>query len=107
MIDDARIDAIVEQVMSELRQGERVRHGPPPEIPALASPPTSAPAMRHGDNLFPDVDSAVEAANEAYRQLFDLPLSVREQMISHIRRISRENAHLLAQDNQEVACGGE
>ncbi|UCF60489.1 MAG: aldehyde dehydrogenase EutE [Anaerolineaceae bacterium] len=106
MIDDARIEAIVQQVMSELRQGERVRHGPPPEVPAIASPVTSTPTMRHGDNLFPDVDSAVEAANEAYRQLFDLPLSVREQMISHIRRISRENAHLLAQEAwQETGMG--
>ena len=30
MIDSAQIDAIVEQVMSELSQGERVRHGPTP-----------------------------------------------------------------------------
>jgi aldehyde dehydrogenase len=106
MIDDARIEAIVEQVMSELRQGERVRHGPPPETPALGGPPTSTPTLRHGDNLFPDVDSAVAAANEAYRQLFDLPLAVREQMISHIRRISRENAHLLAQEAwQETGMG--
>ncbi len=106
MIDDARIEAIVQQVMSELRQGERVRHGPPPEVPTVAGPPTAAPTMRHGDNIFPDVDSAVEAANEAYRQLFDLPLSVREQMISHIRRIARENAHLLAQHAwQETGMG--
>ena len=30
-LDEARIEAIVAQVMSELRQGERVRHGPLPE----------------------------------------------------------------------------
>jgi acyl-CoA reductase-like NAD-dependent aldehyde dehydrogenase len=106
MIDDARIEAIVQQVMSELRQGERVRHGPPPEVPTDASPPAVAPTMRHGDNLFPDVESAVAAANEAYRQLFNLPLAIREQMISHIRRISRENAHLLAQEAwQETGMG--
>ena len=106
MIDEARIDAIVQQVMAELRQGERVRHGPLPEPPVTARPPAPAPALRHGDNLFPDVDSAVAAANEAYRQLFNLPLAIREQMISHIRRISRENAHLLAQEAwQETGMG--
>ncbi len=106
MIDDARIDAIVQQVMAELRQGERVRHGPPPEPPVTTRPPAPAPALRHGDNLFPDVDSAVAAARNAYLQLFDLPLSVREQMISHIRRVVRENAPLLAHEAwQETGMG--
>jgi cation transport regulator ChaB len=106
MIDDARIDAIVQQVMAELRQGERVRHGPLPEPTVAAQPPPPAPALRHGDNLFPDVDSAIAAAHRAYRQLFDLPLSVREQMIAHIRRVMRENAQLLAYEAwQETEMG--
>jgi hypothetical protein len=106
MIDDARIDAIVQQVMAELRQGERVRHGPLPEPTVAAQPPPPAPALRHGDNLFPDVDSAIAAAQRAYRQLFDLPLSVREQMIAHIRRVMRENAQLLAYEAwQETGMG--
>ena len=42
MLDDARIEAIVQQVMAELRQGERVRHGPLPEPPAIAGPPPPA-----------------------------------------------------------------
>jgi len=109
MIDDARIDAIVQQVMAELRQGERVRHGPlpePSELPDTTRPPAPGPALRHGDNLFPDVDSAVAAARHAYLQLFDLPLSVREQMIAHIRRVARENAQLLAYEAwQETGMG--
>ncbi len=106
MIDDARIEAIVQQVMAELRQGERVRHGPPPEPLDATRPPPPAPTLRHGDNLFPDVDSAVAAARLAYRQLTDLPLSVREQMIAHIRRVMRENAQLLAHEAwQETGMG--
>jgi aldehyde dehydrogenase len=106
MIDDARIDAIIQQVMAELRQGERVRHGPPPEPTDAARPPAPGPALRHGDNLFPNVDSAVAAARRAYLQLGDLPLSVREQMIAHIRRTMRENAQLLAYEAwQETGMG--
>ena len=101
MIDDARIDAIVQQVMAELRQGERVRHGPQPQLPDTAQPSPPAPALRHGDNLFPDVDSAVAAARRAYLQLGSMPLSVREQMISHLRRMARENAQLMAYEAWE------
>ena len=106
MIDDARIEAIVQEVMAELRQGERVRHGPPPEPLDATRPPPPAPALRHGDNLFPDVDSAVAAAGRAYLELGGLPLSVREQMIAHIRRVMRENAQLLAHEAwQETGMG--
>ncbi len=106
MIDDARIDAIVQQVMAELRQGERVRHGPPVELPSAGQPPPPAPALRHGDNLFPDVDSAVAAARRAYLELGRMPLAVREQMIAHTRRLMRENAQLLAYEAwQETGMG--
>ena len=106
MLDDARIDTIVQQVMAELRQGERVRHGPLPEPTNAAQPPPPATALRHGDNLFPDVDSAVAAARRAYVQLGDMPLSVRENMIAHIRRVMRENAQVLAYEAwQETGMG--
>jgi len=106
MMDDDRLNAIVQEVMAELRQGERVRHGPPPEPLDAVQPPPPAPTMRHGDNLFPDVESAVAAARHAYIQLSELPLSVREKMIAHIRRTARENAQLLAYEAwQETGMG--
>ncbi len=106
MIDDTRIDAIVQQVMAELRQGERVGHGSLPEPVITTQSPGPAPELRHGDNLFPDVDSAVAAARQAYMQLGSMPLSIREQMIAHIRRVSRENAQLLAYEAwQETGMG--
>jgi acyl-CoA reductase-like NAD-dependent aldehyde dehydrogenase len=56
--------------------------------------------------LYPDVESAVVAARLAFQQLNELPLSIREQMISHIRRIMRENAQLLAYEAwQETGMG--
>ena len=39
MIEETRIEAIIQQVMSELRQGERVRQGPLPETVAFGAPP--------------------------------------------------------------------
>ncbi len=105
-LDDARIDAIIQEVMAELRQGQRTRHGTAPEPASAPQPPPPAPTLRHGDNLFPDVDSAMAAARQAYGQLNLLPLSVREQMIAHIRRIARENAQLLAYEAwQETGMG--
>ena len=106
MLESTQIDAIVEQVMSELRQGERVRHGPMPEPAAVHQPPSPAPALQYGDNLFPDVDSAVAAAQQAFDALQALPLEVRESMIAQIRRISRENAQVLAYEAwQETGMG--
>ncbi len=104
-MDDARIDAIVRQVMSELRQGERTPHADLPELSAK-TPPPAATALQHADNLFPDVDSAVAAAQHAYNQLNAMPLSVREQMIAHMRRMARENAQNLAYEAwQETKMG--
>jgi acyl-CoA reductase-like NAD-dependent aldehyde dehydrogenase len=105
-MEDARIQSIVDKVMAELRQGERARHGPAVEPQAAKRPPSPAPALRHGDNLLPDVDSAVAAARRAYEQLGRMPLAVREQMIAHIRRVMRENAQLLAHEAwQETGMG--
>jgi acyl-CoA reductase-like NAD-dependent aldehyde dehydrogenase len=105
-MDDAKIEAIVQNVMAELRQGERVRHGPKPEPPAVATPPGPAAPIRHGENLFEDVERAVTAARRAFEQLQELPLSIREAMIAHIRRIMRENAQLLAHEAwQETGMG--
>jgi acyl-CoA reductase-like NAD-dependent aldehyde dehydrogenase len=95
MLDDARIDAIIQQVMTELREGERGPHEP---LPAVGPAPSAmaAPKLSHGDNLFQDVDSAVEASHRAFEELGRLPLALRERMISQMRRTARENAQVLA-----------
>jgi aldehyde dehydrogenase len=105
VMDEARIEAIIDQVMLELRQGDRVRQGSPPPPEALHAPPT-APVLHHDGNLFPDVDSAVAAARQAFVELQGMPLSIREAMISHIRRAARENAQVLALEAwQETGMG--
>jgi acyl-CoA reductase-like NAD-dependent aldehyde dehydrogenase len=105
-MEEARIQSIIDKVMAELRQGERGRHGPVVEPRAAARPPSPTPTLRHGDNLFPDVDSAVATARRAFERLGRMPLAVREQMIAHIRRVMRENAQLLAHEAwQETGMG--
>jgi len=95
-MDDAQIQAVIDRVMVELDQGDRVRHGPAPSPPAVVEPPPQTPPLRHPDNLFEDVDSAVAAAHVAYRELQHLPLALRERMITHVRRALREHAQQLA-----------
>jgi aldehyde dehydrogenase len=105
MLDDARIDAIIQKVMAELGQGERGAHAPLPEVDPRR-PAMPAPEPRYASNLFPDADGAVRAARQAYDQLRSLPLSIREQMINHMRRAARENAQLLAREAwQESGMG--
>ena len=95
-MDSAAIEEVIQRVMSELRQGQRVGHGPQPEPQPAPRPPRPAVAPTRGDALFPDVDAAVTAARRAHEQLRELPLAVRERMIAHIRRAMRENAQPLA-----------
>jgi len=90
------IDAVVERVMAELRQGQRGRHGPPLETQPGGQPPQPAVPARHGGCLFDDVDAAVGAAREAHFRLRALPLALRERMVAHIRRAMRTNAQPLA-----------
>jgi acyl-CoA reductase-like NAD-dependent aldehyde dehydrogenase len=95
-MDHTQIQSVIDRVMSELSHSERVGHGPRPALPAIADPPPPAAAPRHTEALFVDVDGAVAAARKAFRQLQDLPVSVREHMIAHVRRAVRENAQPLA-----------
>ncbi|MCZ6824357.1 MAG: aldehyde dehydrogenase EutE [Gemmatimonadetes bacterium] len=95
-MDSGAIEEVIQRVMSELRQGQRVGHGPRPEPQPALRPPRPAVTSTRGDALFPDVDSAVTAARRAHEQLQELPLAVRERMVAHIRRAMRENAQPLA-----------
>jgi acyl-CoA reductase-like NAD-dependent aldehyde dehydrogenase len=106
MLDNERIEQIVQNVMAELRQGSRVRTGPQPELLANVEPPPPATGITRGENLYSDVDSAVAAAKNAFEQLNNLPLELREHMIAHIRRTMRENAQVLAYEAwQETGMG--
>ncbi len=95
-MDDNQIQAVIDRVMAELGQADQAGPAPRQAVQSPAGRPAPAQSVRHGDNLFPDVDTAVDAAGRAFRQLHDLPLSVRQHIIGHVRRTMRENAQPLA-----------
>jgi acyl-CoA reductase-like NAD-dependent aldehyde dehydrogenase len=110
MIDDGQIQSIVERVMREIGRpaaaGADIASGAPHiESPAAArpvrasgdygSPPASAGPDT--DGVFPTLDDAVAAAGQAFRRLDALPLSIRYDMVAHMRQAGREYATVLAQ----------
>jgi acyl-CoA reductase-like NAD-dependent aldehyde dehydrogenase len=89
-MDQKHIERIVQQVVQGLKPGVTVASG------------SEQPSM----GIFPDVDSAVQAAATAFRQLDLLPLARREDIIQHMRRAARDNAQVLAYEAwQETGMG--
>jgi acyl-CoA reductase-like NAD-dependent aldehyde dehydrogenase len=89
-IDQSQIERIVQEVVRGLRPG------------------TQESDEGVGDTLgiFPNVDSAVNAAVLAFRQLDLLPLARRDDIIRHIRQAARDNAQVLAYEAwQETGMG--
>lgn len=90
MLDETRIQQIVQQVVAEMKQ--------PGSTPARSEPARPIGA-EHGDaGIFPDVDSAVAAAKAAFEQLNRLPLELRERMITAMRLAAEEAAQALAHE---------
>jgi acyl-CoA reductase-like NAD-dependent aldehyde dehydrogenase len=103
MMQDQEIQAIIDRVMREV--GQRDLHKEPdtarsqPVKARYAALPVEKDGRGQG-GAYPTLDEAVAAAQEAYRRLSNLPLTIREDMVSHMRREARENGLLLA----EMAC---
>jgi aldehyde dehydrogenase len=83
--DENIIRSVVAQVLAEV--------GPLPGSPRGALRRCSAAAARHG--VFPDADSAVQAARTAFEQYRHCSLEDRRRVIDIIRRISIEQAEEL------------
>ena len=79
-MDETQLQQIVSRVVAEVRAKER-------QQPANG-------VARAG--VFPDVDSAVGAAGQAFRRFQTMPLALRDKMIAAIRQIMREEARNLA-----------
>jgi acyl-CoA reductase-like NAD-dependent aldehyde dehydrogenase len=90
MLDERQINAIVDQVVRKLS----------PELERL--PPASvAPAVRPSGGghraIFEDLDSAAEAAREAFQIWSETPLETRDRVIEAMRETTRRHAEELAQ----------
>jgi acyl-CoA reductase-like NAD-dependent aldehyde dehydrogenase len=114
MIDERRIQEIVEKVMSRLGNGvpstpleaiERavVKTSPLPNAPAYGQPLVSemkrghvrVPSARLG--IFPDVDSAAKAARKAFEQYDKIPVETRNKMIAAMRATTLQHVRELSE----------
>ena len=83
-MDDARINAIVAEVVKRLRD------------PA-AGPTISVPRHRSGRfGIFEQIDDAVAAANDSYTRLRDTPVHVRQRAINNMREWTLQNLQEMA-----------
>ncbi len=96
-IDERRIAEIARRVAADLRGQSPAALVPQPRPPA---PSTARPAATEG-GAFPDVNSAVQAAQVAFGHLHLLSLEHREKIIASMRQAARENAHVLAREAWE------
>ncbi|MGD8854872.1 MAG: aldehyde dehydrogenase EutE [Chloroflexota bacterium] len=99
MMEDARIQSLIDRVMREI--------GEPTAQPIAPDKPHRAPLKRYeplgeaptggDDGVFATLDEAIAAATIAFRQLNALPLAIRQDMVAHMRQAGREHATLLAE----------
>jgi len=89
-IDQDRIQRIVAQVVKSLRTGGEI-----PQLTEDASQPAVPTGL--GNGVFEDVDAAIDAAEEAQKRCVELGLAKRKEIIEAIRKVSLENARMLAE----------
>ncbi|HRX86532.1 MAG TPA: aldehyde dehydrogenase family protein, partial [Phycisphaerae bacterium] len=96
-LSDQQIDAIAQQVLGRLAGRAAGAAPAPAETDAFG---------REVLGVFAEIDSAVAAANEAFKQLDKLPLSKRDAIIANIRKRMLENAEMLASEaHRETGLG--
>jgi acyl-CoA reductase-like NAD-dependent aldehyde dehydrogenase len=104
MLEDAQIQALVEKVMREVGEPtaqpiapDRPTRPPLKRFETLREAPPGEVSTGGQDGVFPTLDQAVAAATVAFQQLNALPLTIRNDMVAHMRQAGRENATLLAE----------
>jgi aldehyde dehydrogenase len=107
-VDERRIAEIVQRVVADLRPEDG--QGLPPVAPARTqqAAPQSASAPKAGSQqgVFPDVDAAIAAAEEAQKRLSELPLERRTALIGAMRQAGQEHAQVFARAAwQETGMG--
>ncbi|MDY7040866.1 MAG: aldehyde dehydrogenase family protein, partial [Chloroflexota bacterium] len=102
-LSEQRIQAIVQQVMADLRQqrGETTA-----QIPPTSHEPELTEIQAGTDGVFPDLDAAIAAARAAFQQINALPLARRDAIVAQMRQAAREHAQVLAHEAwQETDMG--
>ena len=101
-LSEHEIQNIMERVNREIGNTYQPYGRTPLSSLPTAADPIPAAHLRDlgsglGNGVFPTLDDAIAAAHQAYRDMQDLPLSIRTKMIDAIRHMGVENSVLLAQ----------
>ena len=104
-LDEQRITEIVQKVVADLRSpassAGQVQTGPSGTAASSASPPAGGM-----EGVFPDIDSAISAAQAAQKRLVDLPMERRAAVISAMRQAAIESAAVISRAAwQETGMG--
>ncbi len=98
-LSDEQIQQIARRVAENL--GVPLRNAP-----AGAASPDKKPGAAHGEGIFPTVDAAVSAAEQAFQRFSAMTLEARDKIIASIRHDMLENAELLARmAHEETGLG--
>lgn len=92
-LNDNEISAIVEKVLQELRSPSAKKQA------QITIKRSSEPQYDRG--AFASLDQAVEAGRQAHRELLDLGMAVRFEIVRRIRQTATQSAELWAQMAQE------
>ncbi len=90
-ITEAQIGKIVEQVLKNM---------PGAAVATEAAKPDWDGTQYHGrtfTGIFTDMNVAIEATQEGYKKLHDMTVAQREKIITEIRRLTRAEAHIMAE----------
>ena len=94
-ISEDQISAIVDRVVSKIAAGKKDKPepGPPRTAPPKPGPELNAATASEDEALgcFPDIESAINAAEKAYWEYKDVPIRQRKKIITAIRDICRKH----------------
>ena len=89
---EAQIGKIVEQVLRSLPAADGAKSAP--EQPAWDGTQYRGRTLI---GIFTDMNTAIEATQEGYKALHAMTVEQRERIITEIRRLTREEAHIMAE----------
>ncbi|MFH0980942.1 MAG: aldehyde dehydrogenase family protein [Planctomycetota bacterium] len=100
-LNDQQVDQIARRVVQYLASSCPGVTVPPPMACGEAQRAPARSAARNGmPGVFAELDSAVNAATQAFHELDRMPLAVREKIIAGIRESMLANAEALAREAQ-------
>jgi len=102
-VNDNQINAIVDRVVEQLTSGKSPGNEPPPKKPApgpVESKETSRALFTRVEGrrgCFPDIDSAIDAAEKAFLEFKSVPVEQRKRIIAAIREICLDHINEISQ----------